>query len=75
MNTDNPISTPKLSLPKGGGAIKGIGDTFAANAFAGTGTLSIPIPVSPARGLEPQLSLDYNSGREVWWAKKTANPT
>ena len=25
-----------LSLPKGGGAIKGIGETFQANLFSGT---------------------------------------
>jgi hypothetical protein len=31
MNTDNPISAPQLSLPKGGGAIKGIGETFSGS--------------------------------------------
>ena len=39
-----------LSLPKGGGAVKGIGETFQANLFSGTADYSIPIALSPARG-------------------------
>jgi RHS repeat-associated protein len=61
MNPKN-ITPPKISLPKGGGASSGIGETFQPNAFSGTGSYSIPIPLSPARGFEPHLSLDYNSG-------------
>jgi len=56
------ISIPPLSLPKGGGAMNSIGETFQPDAFSGTGSYSIPIPVTPARGFEPQLSIDYNSG-------------
>ncbi|MDH3445784.1 MAG: FG-GAP-like repeat-containing protein, partial [Deltaproteobacteria bacterium] len=56
------ISVPKVSLPKGGGAIRGIGETFQPNPFTGTASLSIPIHTSPCRGFEPQLSLDYSSG-------------
>lgn len=56
------ISTPELALPKGGGAIKGIGETFQPNPFSGTGNLSIPIYASPCRNFEPRLSLDYSSG-------------
>ena len=56
------ISFTELSLPKGGGAIKGIGETFQANPFSGTASLSIPVQVSPCRGFEPKMSLDYNSG-------------
>lgn len=62
MTTHNKISTTKLSLPKGGGAIKGIGETFQSNEFTGTASLSIPIPTSPCRGFEPQLSVNYSSG-------------
>lgn len=54
--------TPKVELPKGGGAIGGIGQKLEANAFTGSGSLSIPIPTPPARGLAPQLSLAYASG-------------
>src|ERR1039458_7299109 len=54
---------PSLSLPKGGGAIRGIGEKFAANPVTGTGSLSVPIYTSPGRsGFGPQLSLSYDSG-------------
>jgi hypothetical protein len=35
-----------ISLPKGGGAIKGIGETFQPNLFSGTGNYTIPIAIS-----------------------------
>ena len=54
---------PSISLPKGGGAIKGIGEKFAANPVTGTGSLSVPIAASPGRaGFGPQLNLNYDSG-------------
>src|SRR5437762_1980333 len=60
---DERFSAPALSLPKGGGAIRGIGEKFAANPALGTGSLSVPIAVSPGRsGFGPQLFLSYDSG-------------
>ncbi len=57
------ISPPSISLPKGGGAIRGIGEKFAANPVAGTGSMTVPIATSPGRsGFGPQLSLSYDSG-------------
>ena len=56
------INIPEIQLPKGGGALKGIGETFQPSSFSGTGSYSIPMPITKARGFEPQLSLDYNSG-------------
>jgi RHS repeat-associated protein len=54
---------PTLSLPKGGGAIRGIGEKFAANPVTGTGSLTVPIYTSPGRsGFSPQLALTYDSG-------------
>src|SRR2546422_1498876 len=54
---------PTISLPKGGGAIRGIGEKFGANPVTGTGSMSIPIATSPGRsGFGPQLSLSYDSG-------------
>ena len=54
---------PSVSLPQGGGAIRGIGETFQANPVTGTAGMSVPIAVSPSpRGLAPQLSLSYDSG-------------
>jgi RHS repeat-associated protein len=62
--TDQPQPpSPSISLPKGGGAIRGIGEKFAANPVTGTGSLSVPIFTSPGRaGFGPQLSLSYDSG-------------
>lgn len=57
-----PIKITQLSLPNGGGAIHGIGETFQPNAFTGTASLSIPILTSLCRGVEPKLSVDYSSG-------------
>src|SRR4051812_24619156 len=60
---DKGLAPPTISLPKGGGAIRGIGEKFAANPVAGTGSLTIPILTSPGRsGFGPQLSLSYDSG-------------
>src|SRR6266436_6607152 len=57
------FTAPQISLPKGGGAIRGIGEKFAANAVTGTGSLTIPITLSPGRsGFGPQISLTYDSG-------------
>ncbi len=54
---------PSINLPKGGGAINGIGEKFSVNALTGTGSASIPVPVSPGRnGFAPQLVLAYDSG-------------
>jgi RHS repeat-associated protein len=58
----NSIEVPSLSLPKGGGAIKGVDEKFSVNAVNGTASFSIPLPFSPARGASPSLSLSYNSG-------------
>ncbi len=57
------VTAPTISLPKGGGAIKGIGEKFAANPVTGTGSMSVPIATSPGRsGFGPQLTLSYDSG-------------
>jgi RHS repeat-associated protein len=54
---------PKIELPKGGGAIKGIGEKFTSNPVTGTGSMSISLPLSAGRsGFSPKLSLSYNSG-------------
>lgn len=58
----NAIEIPSISLPKGGGAIKGIDEKFSVNAVNGTASFSIPLPFSPARGASPALDLSYNSG-------------
>ena len=56
-------AAPSISLPKGGGAIRGIGEKFATNPVTGTASLSVPIATSPGRGgFGPQLALAYDSG-------------
>ncbi len=57
------FTAPQLGLPKGGGALRSIGEKFATNPVTGTGSLTVPIVTSPGRsGFGPQLSLSYNSG-------------
>ncbi|HEU4834831.1 MAG TPA: SpvB/TcaC N-terminal domain-containing protein, partial [Pyrinomonadaceae bacterium] len=63
--SDNNFATrvPTISLPKGGGAIRGIGEKFAANPVTGSGSMSVPLPITPGRaGFGPQLALSYDSG-------------
>ena len=57
------LQAPAITLPKGGGAVRGIGEKFAANPVTGTGSTSVPIATSPGRsGFGPQLSVSYDSG-------------
>src|SRR5437667_3048369 len=59
----SPFTAPQMSLRTGGGAIRGIGETFAANPVNGTGSMTVPIATSAGRsGFGPQLSLSYDSG-------------
>ncbi len=54
---------PVLTLPKGGGAIRGIGEKLSANLVTGSASVSVPIATSPGRaGFGPTLSLTYDSG-------------
>jgi len=58
-----PSPVPAITLPKGGGAIRGIGEKFAANPVTGTASMTVPIATSPGRGgFGPQLALSYDSG-------------
>jgi virulence plasmid B protein len=52
---------PSISLPKGGGAIHGIGEKFGANPVTGTASMTFPIATS-ASALGPTLVLSYDSG-------------
>ncbi len=58
-----PYSPPSVSLPKGGGALRGMGEKFSTNPVSGTGSFSVALPLTPGRsGFQPQLGLSYNSG-------------
>jgi RHS repeat-associated protein len=56
-----PITPP--SLPKGGGAIRGIGEKVSANPANGSIALNIPIYTAPGRaGFQPGLGVSYDAG-------------
>jgi hypothetical protein len=53
---------PSVNLPKGGGAIRGIGEKLSTSAATGTASLTIPITTSRGRnGFELGLELSYDS--------------
>jgi Salmonella virulence plasmid 65kDa B protein len=57
------VQPSAITLPKGGGAIRGIGQKLATNPVNGTDSLPIPLALSPGRsGFGPQVSLSYDSG-------------
>jgi hypothetical protein len=61
--TKDMVTAPAISLPKGGGAIRGMGEKFAANPVTGTGSMTVPIATSPGRSsFGPALSISYDSG-------------
>ncbi len=55
------LSLPRISVPSGGGAIRGIAESSHADVFSGSAHIDIPLPLSPCREVEPQLTLSYNS--------------
>ena len=55
---------PPLELPKASGSLRGLGEKFQAGGPTGTGSLSIPLAISPCRGgAEPKLALKYDSAQ------------
>lgn len=56
-------TTDMLSLPKGGGAVSGLGETFQPDLHTGTGNFTVPITLTAGRnGLTPQLRLGFSTG-------------
>jgi RHS repeat-associated protein len=52
-----------VTLPKGGGAIRGLGEKLSVDAATGTASMTVPLPLSPGRsGFIPPLGLSYSSG-------------
>lgn len=63
MPNKSGVAEQILSLPKGGGSIKGLGEKYQPDLHTGTGNFGIPITVPPGRnGFQPQLSLNYSTG-------------
>lgn len=50
-------------LPKGGGALRGMGETLGEVGVTGQASLSLPLPISAGRGYAPALALSYSSDR------------
>ena len=59
IRQENSVSNAQqISLPKGGGAVRGLGEKFSADPFTGTFSISIPIFTTPGRSdFYPKLSL------------------
>ena len=52
-----------ISIPQGGGALRGIGETFSPDLHTGTGNFTVPLATPPGRnGFQPQLNLIYSTG-------------
>jgi len=63
MSNKSGTSPQALTLPSGGGAVQGIGETFSPDLFTGTGNVTVPLALPPGRhGVQPQLSLGYSTG-------------
>ncbi|MFI6523504.1 SpvB/TcaC N-terminal domain-containing protein [Streptomyces uncialis] len=58
-----PFKALVISLPKGGGAVRGMGEKLSVSPATGTATLTVPLPLSPGRGdSTPRLRLTYDTG-------------
>jgi len=53
------ISPP--TLPKSGGTIHGMGETLETPGSDGTVQISIPLPITSGRGIDPIIGLGYSS--------------
>jgi hypothetical protein len=57
------VTSRVISLPKGGGALQGIGEKFSPDPHTGTGNFTVPIALPAGRdGFQPQLNLVYSTG-------------
>ena len=55
-----------ISLPKGGGATKGLGEKFAPDLHTGTGNFTVPIALPPGRnGFQPKCTRQKGSQEEA----------
>jgi hypothetical protein len=63
MSNKSGTSSQVITLPSGGGALQGIGETFSPDLFTGTGNFTVPLALPPGRnGFQPQLALVYSTG-------------
>lgn len=63
MSNKSGVSSQVISLPSGGGALSGIGETFSPDLFTGTGNFTVPLALPPGRnGFQPRFALVYSTG-------------
>lgn len=63
MSNKSGISEQFLSRPKGGGAVKGIGEKFSPDPFTGVRNFNVSLDMPLSRnGFQPRLSLVYSAG-------------
>ncbi|WP_269765200.1 SpvB/TcaC N-terminal domain-containing protein, partial [Burkholderia ubonensis] len=55
------VTVAAPTLPKGGGALRGMGETLGEAGMTGQAGVSVPLPASAGRGYAPSLSLSYSS--------------
>ncbi len=64
MSNKSSASSQVISLPKGGGALHGIGEKFSPDLHTGTGNFTVPIALPPGRnGFQPQQVSGIQGGR------------
>jgi hypothetical protein len=63
MSNKSGTAAQVITLPQGGGAVRGLGEAFSPDLFTGTGNLRVPIALPPGRnGFQPELTLVYSTG-------------
>ncbi len=63
MSNKSGIAEQVISIPKGGGEIKGLGESFSADLHSGTGNFNVPIQIPKGRNsFQPDLNLSYSTG-------------
>lgn len=56
------VSVTPPALPKGGGALTGMGESLGQAGPTGLASMALPLPITAGRGFAPGLSLSYSSG-------------
>jgi len=66
MSNKSGTAEQVISLPKGGGELKGMGESFSPDLHTGTGNFSIPISLPAGRnGFQPEIGLVYTRGSQI----------
>src|SRR5438876_11006800 len=64
MSNKSGVTEQVLSLPKGGGAITGMGEKFQPDLYTGTANLTVPIAIPAGRNsFQPDLAIRYSTGQ------------